>query len=375
MKENLLSPLQKRILSIAITFASLIAIFAFIGIALTNLGEFLKFYSKIIWPLIIASMLAIVLRPIIEYCKRRFKLSRAASTISLYILLLLFISLILFLTIPLLVDQLLDLIDYIPKLASQILGFFEGKFPKAVANLKVKLKDLALFKDPNAFLATFNSYFPTVLQVGNNILGLIAWITGLAVTPIYLFYILRTKSSFIEGIEKQLSFMKTTWRNDLIFLLNQYVQILEAFFRGQLLIALMMGVLFAIGFSLIGLEFGLILGISIGFLNIIPYLGTIIGLTTVIPIAFFQEDGSWVLAVLTLGVFILVEFISGYFLTPKIMNKKTGLHPMTIIISLFFWGTTFHGILGMILAIPLTASIVATWYLVKKKYLSMPATE
>ena len=140
--------------------------------------------------------------------------------------------------------------------------------------------------------------------------------------------------------------------------------------RGQLLIGFIMGILFSIGFYAIGLQFALILGISIGLLNIIPYLGTIIGLATVIPIALFQESGSSITALLALAVFAAVQLIEGYLLTPKIMGQKTGLHPMVIIISLFFWGTALNGILGMILAIPLTASLVVTWYLLKKKYLS-----
>lgn len=163
--------------------------------------------------------------------------------------------------------------------------------------------------------------------------------------------------------------MRSGWKEDIIFLLRKYGEILESFFRGQLLIGFSMGILFSIGFYIIGLQFALILGIAFGLLNIIPYLGTIIGLCTVIPIAFFQEGGSWILAVMVLAVFCIVQVIEAYLLTPKIMGKKTGLHPMVIIISLFFWGTALDGILGMILAIPLTASLVVTWYLVKKKYL------
>lgn len=164
--------------------------------------------------------------------------------------------------------------------------------------------------------------------------------------------------------------MKAGWREDVIFLLRKYTEIIESFFRGQLLIGLIMGILFTIGFYAIGLQFALVLGISIGLLNIIPYLGTIIGLCSVIPISFFQEGGSWVLALMSVAVFCLVQVTEAYLLTPKIMGKKTGLHPMVIILSIFFWGTALNGILGMILAIPLTASLVVTWYLLKKKYLS-----
>ena len=98
------------------------------------------------------------------------------------------------------------------------------------------------------------------------------------------------------------------------------------------------------------------------------YLGTILGLAAVLPTAYFQADGGFLTLALCLGVFILVQMIEGYFLTPRIMGQQTGLHPVTIIIAIFFWGTALNGILGMILAIPLTAFMVTAWRLAKRKY-------
>lgn len=370
MKEPLLSPLQKRIVSIAITFAALFAIVTFISLTLTNLGQTLHHFSKVIWPLVIAAILGFVLRPLIKYSEKHLKLSPTLSILLIYFILLIVITTFLFFTIPILVEQSITLIKSIPKLYANIFAYFEFKFPTIAEGLKEKISHLALFKDPNLLLETFYAYVPKVLEVGVNIISFFAWVTALAVIPIYLFYILSKKSSFIERIEEELSFMKPSWRDDVIFLINQYIQILEAFFRGQLLIALIMAALYAIGLSLIGLQFALLLGFFIGLLNVVPYLGIIIGLITVIPIAFFQENGSWILALMATGVFVGVQNIEGYFLTPKIMGKRTGLHPMVIIISLFFWGIAFDSILGMILAIPLTASLMVTWYLVKRKYLS-----
>ena len=139
-----------------------------------------------------------------------------------------------------------------------------------------------------------------------------------------------------------------------------------------MVIALIMGALLAIGFTLIDLNFGIILGLGIGFLNIIPYLGSIIGIGTVLPLAYFQSDGGSIQLVLfALAIFTAVQIIEGYLLTPRIMGKSTGLHPLVIIIAIFFWGTALDGILGMILAIPLTAFFVVAWRLLKRKYLHL----
>src|SRR5690606_10980879 len=120
-----------------------------------------------------------------------------------------------------------------------------------------------------------------------------------------------------------------------------------SFFRGQIIIGLIMGVLLATGFTIVGLRFGLLLGLFMGILNIIPYLGTIIGLGLALPIAFIQDGGGLSLAVMSLIVFVIVQIIEGYVLTPKIMGKSTGLHPLTIIIAIFFWGVALNGLLGM----------------------------
>ena len=93
-----------------------------------------------------------------------------------------------------------------------------------------------------------------------------------------------------------------------------------------------------------------------------------VGLGVALPLALLQPDGGWVRVGLVLVVFAIVQTIEAYFLTPKIMGDRTGLHPMAIIVAIFFWGTALSGILGMILAIPLTAFLVVFWRLAKEKY-------
>jgi predicted PurR-regulated permease PerM len=129
----------------------------------------------------------------------------------------------------------------------------------------------------------------------------------------------------------------------------------------------------AIGFTIVGLKFGLVVGLVVGVLNIIPYLGTIIGLGVTLPLAFFQPDGGGALAGLVLLVYTLVQVIESWFLTPRIMGERTGLHPVMIIIAIFFWSTAFQGVLGMLLAIPLTAFFVTVWRLLKRKYFHVHA--
>lgn len=106
-----------------------------------------------------------------------------------------------------------------------------------------------------------------------------------------------------------------------------------------------------------------------GFLNIIPYLGSIVGLSIALPVAYFQEGGGWDTLLWVLAVFAVVQLIEGYVLTPKIMGNRTGPHFMAIIVDIFFWGVALGGILDVILAIPLTAFLVSFWHLAKEKYI------
>lgn len=129
-----------------------------------------------------------------------------------------------------------------------------------------------------------------------------------------------------------------------------------------------MGVLLATGFSIAGLKFGLAIGLLTGLLNIIPYLGSILGLSVALPLAFLQPEGGLPLVAICVAVFAAVQLIEGWLLTPRIMGQQTGLHPVVIIVAIFFWGQALGGVLGMMLAVPLTAFFVTAWRFVRRKY-------
>ena len=207
----------------------------------------------------------------------------------------------------------------------------------------------------------------------SGLLGLFAKITYLAIIPIYLFYFLGSNRNLIDDLDKELTFLSESLREDVIFLLREFVGILVAFFRGQLLIGLLMGVGYAIGFSISGLKFGIALGLLFGLLNIVPYLGSIVGIVTTLVVAYLQPDGiaqtgEWTILIGCGVSFAVVQLIESYYLTPKIMGQQTGLHPVVVIVSIFFWGTALGGILGMIFGIPLTAFLIITWRLLCRKY-------
>ena len=207
----------------------------------------------------------------------------------------------------------------------------------------------------------------------SGLLGFFAQMTYLAVIPIYLFYFLSSNRNLIDELDRELSFLSDSVREDVLFLIREFVSILVSFFRGQLMIGLLMGVGYAIGFSISGLKFGITLGLLFGLLNIVPYLGSIVGFITALLVAYLQpggiaETGEWNVLIGCGISFVIVQVIESYYLTPKIMGQQTGLHPVVVMVSIFFWGTALGGILGMIFGIPLTAFIIVAWRLLCRKY-------
>ena len=207
------------------------------------------------------------------------------------------------------------------------------------------------------------------LSAGASVARGVGTLAAWAVLPVYFAFFLMAESKRKLDLDHMLPFLKPDTRKDASYLITEFVNIIVAFFRGQLIIAFLQGLLFAIGFSVVGLKYGFVLGLVLGFLNIIPYLGSMIGLGIGLPLAYFQEGGGPALIGLVMLVFVIVQLIESYGLTPRIMGDRTGLHPLAIIVAVFFWGSALQGILGMILAIPLTAFLVVFWRLAREKYI------
>ena len=203
---------------------------------------------------------------------------------------------------------------------------------------------------------------------------LLAWL----VLPIYLGYFLVSPVPDGNAAIRFLPFLKPSTREDIAYLIDEFLSILTAFFRGQIFDSIIQGVLFGLGFMVAGLPFGFLMGFILGLFNIVPYLGNVLGFAIILPVAFFGPDGGFGLIaspglarlIAVLVVFAIVQTLDNYLILPSIQGKRTGLSNIAIIFSLFFWGVLFNGVLGMLLAIPLSAFIVVFWRLLKKKYLA-----
>lgn len=372
----LLSASQRRAVGFALTLIAVLAAAALVIGAFVVLGRIVGFFSGVIWPLAAAGVLALILRPVVQLLELRLRLRRLSAVLLLYGVFVLLVGGVLVALLPPLANQLISFVDDLPAYWASASGYVRQHYPDWSARIHRQLENPSVRRGFDALVSEGRQLFahamPSLKAAGGGALGVLAFAAHVAVVPVYLFFFLLARGEPTEKLPAHLSFLRPAVRNDVVFLLREFVAILESFFRGQITIGLIMGVLLAIGFTLVGLKFGLFIGLALGVLNIVPYLGTILGLGVALPLAFFQPGGGWALVGLVLLVKIVVQCLEGWVLTPKIMGDRTGLHPVTIIVAVFFWGTAFGGVLGMLLAIPLTAFFVTAWRLAKQKYFGAP---
>lgn len=370
----LLSPSQRRIAGFALTLLALLGSVALLIAAVIALGRLVGFFSSVIWPLAVAGVLALILRPVVELLERRLRLRRPSAVVLLYGVCALLVGGVLVFVLPPVIEQAIAFIANLSDYWSRASLYVQDHYPEWMEFTKRQLANPTVRKIADGLSAEAKGMVslavPSLRAAGGSVLGVFGFVTHLAIVPVYLFFFLLMRGEPTKNLPRHLPFLKPDVRSDVVFLVREFVSIVESFFRGQILIGLILGVLLALGFTIVGLKFGLFIGLVLGALNIVPYLGTIIGLATVVPLAFFQPGGGWKLVILVLVVKAIVQAIESWIVTPKIMGERTGLHPVTIIVAIFFWGTAFDGVLGMLLAIPLTAFFVTAWRLAKQKYLT-----
>lgn len=231
------------------------------------------------------------------------------------------------------------------------------------ADLAAWAREWSRTVDP-AWLHSATGWLTTAAQkVGAWLFGqmgrMASWIgllLGLFLIPIYAFYFLLEKRGIESKWTDYLPLADSHLKDELAFVLRSINDYLIAFFRGQVLVAICNGVLYAVGFSLIGLPYAVLLGAVATVLTLIPFVGAALTCAAALILAVVTY-GDWLHLLLALGVYGLVQFLEGFVIQPKIMGDRVGLHPLTIIVALMVGTTLLGGILGAILAIPLTAAL------------------
>jgi len=365
---------QRATVAAAITVVSAVVVITAAATLVWLIGAFFNAFSGVFLPLAVAGIIALILHPYFDWLVAH-KLPGPVALIAVFLAILIPIAGFGWFLGDLAVEQVSDLITRIPDWWRGGIEQLKQRWPRiqdVLHRYGVEEKLAAAVEGKEgAVLSALRFVGRQALSAGAGVFGALGKLFGWAVLPVYVafFLLIDLRAKTRIWSHAALPFLKAETRENIIYLANEFVEIIVAFFRGQFVIALSQGILFALGFQLVGLRYGLILGLLLGFLNVIPYLGSIVGLSVALPLALFQGGGGWNLLLWVLIVFTVVQAIEGYVLTPRIMGGQTGLHPMAIIVAIFFWGSALNGITGMILAIPLTAFFVTVWRLAKMKYI------
>jgi predicted PurR-regulated permease PerM len=394
---------QARIIWLALTGLAVATLVALLAALVWGLGRVLDILSPVLWPLAVAGVVAYLLDPVVDWLERR-KVPRTRAIVTVFCLAGAVVLGLIGSVVPYLVVETRELVseipDYTARLQKQaenwintspaILRNFLPEKPKAnlepasssATNAPVVSTISSLPQTNSVTMATPSEPTPpqpvvttTVLEsatawlakalpvaglwVSRGVSYLASWfatLAGLALIPIYAFYFLAEKHGIKSKWTNYLPVTDSHFKDELVFVLESINNYLIAFFRGQVLVAITDGVLYGAGFLMIGLRYGILIGAMAMVLTMIPFLGAIVTCVTALILAVVQY-GDWRHPLLVLVVFAIVQTLEGLVISPKIMGGRVGLHPVTIIIAVMVGTTLLGGLLGGILAIPLTAAL------------------
>ena len=352
-----------RIMWLALTALSTLLFLACVGVVVLGFAWIVQRLSAVLLPLAIAGIMAYLLDPVVDYLERK-KLPRAWAIFCVFFLGLVLVVGAMATIIPGLVSEIRDLSDQIPAYSKKIVERYNDwvqnsewlkKSPWAsrvktawASDLRETVQEWATKAAP-----AVSAWF---LAQGGKIASWFGFLVGIAMVPVYLFYLLLEKSGIKKSWTDYLPIHESKWKEEVVFIIQSINDYLILFFRGQILVALCDGILLTAGFFAIGLNYALLLGVVAGLLSIVPFLGVVLSLVPALLLAVVQY-GDWLHPALVLGIFAIVQFLEGFVISPKIMGDRVGLHPLTIILAVMIGTTLMGGIIGGILAIPLTAAL------------------
>ena len=335
------------------------------AISLAVLVFFLWVFSSILLPFIAGLVLAYFLDPVADGLQR-FGLSRLSAAVLIVLVSLLVLVVGLVVLGPLVADQLAKLAGDLPALVQSLTQRFDQLAPQWVKDA-IARSGADIQGTVTQFAGKAADWLLGVLKtVLSGGLALVNLVSLLVVTPIVAFYMLVDWDDMIATID---SWVPREHVETVRELGREINRAMAGFIRGQGTVCLLLGAFYAVSLSLAGLKFGLAIGLLAGALTFIPYAGALIGGVLAIGLALVQFwPDYWSIAVVA-AVFAVGQFLEGNFLSPKLVGKSVGLHPVWLMFALFAFGYLF-GFVGLLLAVPMAAAAGVLARFGLKQYLS-----
>lgn len=320
--------------------------------------------SHLLVPFFIAAFLAYMGDPVVERLQR-VGIARIVGVLIVFIIFIVIIVFLAFLVIPKIQEQLNMLIRVMPSFIDWgqkvMFQLVDGR-----ANIKAFINPDHLKQAVSSQLGHISTLMNWLLRtITHSGIAVIDFLIRLLLIPVVTFYLMRDwpklKSSLCLLIPR-------SKEDTVVSLAREADTVLAAFLKGQLFVMIVLAIIYSIGLSLVGLNFALILGVIIGLISIVPYLGSIVGVILAVTIAVFQFNGLgpvvWVLI-----VFVIGHILEGMVLTPWLIGGRIGLHPVAVIFSVSAGGVLF-GFFGVLLALPVATVVMVFVRYYRDRYLT-----
>lgn len=328
-----------------------------VGVVLLYLVNYLR---GVLLPFLVSWLLAYMIHPIVRFFQYRLKLRNRALSVTITLLLLIGgLAGIIALLYPLVAGEVskMDILLNTYMRSKTEGGIIPVEWIEQLSALWANMDFHALLQNSD-IQGAIKSVLPKLWSLITSSFGALTGLAATFIGVLYLVFILidyeKISNGWIYIIPPKYRPFVSELAEDLETGMNRY-------FRGQALVASIVGVLFAIGFSIMGLPLAIVMGLFIGLLNMVPYL-QVIGIAPCLLLGLLQaaENGTsyWLILLFLALVFVIVQCIQDFFLVPKIMGNVTGMNPAIILLSLSIWGALL-GVLGMIIALPMTTLIIS----------------
>ena len=308
--------------------------------------------DAVLMPFVAGMILAYLADPLADRFEN-WGMSRVMAVSSVFLILVVVLVISLLIIVPLIVQQAKQFGESIPAIFEWVKNILAPKLEEwAGYDLQTEMENIQKvltenWRDAGGYLAQ------ALGQIGRSGMALVSWVTFLSLVPVVTFYLLLDWDRLVQSIQ---DLVPRRWLSDTNRLSKRCDEVLSAFLRGQLLVMLCLGILYAVGLSLLGLNFGLLIGFVSGLASIVPFLGFIVGLTIALLVAVFQMGTIW--AILgVIAIFAAGQVIESVVLQPKLLGDKIGLHPVAVIFAVLVGGELF-GFIGVLLALPVAAVIM-----------------
>ncbi|EXL08773.1 membrane protein [Aquamicrobium defluvii] len=339
----------------------------FWGAATVALIIFLYVFSGILLPFVAGMALAYFLDPVADRLQR-LGLSRLMATIVILFAFIIVLVLAIVVLVPVLASQMADfaakLPEYVTRLQSLVTNFdpqwLERRFGVDAAGLKEGLNSLL-----TSGFGLLTTLFQSIWSSG---MALVSVVSLLVVTPVVAFYMLLDWDRMIAVVD---SWVPRDHVETVRAIFSDINTATAGFVRGQGTLCLVLGCMYAVGLTLTGLNFGILIGLFAGLISFIPYVGSLTGLVLAVGVAFVQFWPDWIMVVVVAFVFFAGQFIEGNILQPKLVGKSVGLHPVWLMFALFAFGALF-GFVGLLIAVPAAAAIAVLVRFALSRYLESP---